>query len=222
MAKKGKQTHSEPKYPYTNVPGVLRKILQAIPTKPKPAKLDAKLAVSWGCSKAISNNLRSAVAVLKRIGMIGSAGGPNPLYVDFMNKTTGPAALGARLREVYKEIFNAAHAPQSESDETLEGLFNVHAGGSEQLVRLQMQTFKAVCEFATFDGTPARATGTASGSCDGGSGAAGGADGGGIALPPVKVDLHIHLPENKSSRDYEAIIQDIAKYIYGRGSNASG
>jgi hypothetical protein len=35
-------------------------------------------------------------------------------------------------------------------------------------------------------------------------------------LPPIKIDLHIHLPENKTTRDYEAIIQDIARYIYGR------
>ena len=37
-----------------------------------------------------------------------------------------------------------------------------------------------------------------------------------VPLPPMQIDLHIHLPENKTTRDYEAIIQDIAKYIYGR------
>jgi hypothetical protein len=32
----------------------------------------------------------------------------------------------------------------------------------------------------------------------------------------VHIDLHIHLPENKSRRDYEAIIEDIGRYIYGK------
>ncbi|CAG0952593.1 hypothetical protein PHYC_00282 [Phycisphaerales bacterium] len=219
MGKKSKPAHSEPKYPYTNVPGVLRKVLQAIPQKPKPAKLDPKLVVSWRCSKSVSNNLRTAVAVLKKVGLIASSGEPTPLYVEYMNKATGPAALGAKLRDIYADIFNASHAPQAESDEALEGLFNVHAGGSENLVRLQMQTFKALCESASFTGVPTRASGQQSGSGDqDGSG-----DGrGGGALPPVKIDLHIHLPENKTTRDYEAIIQDIAKYIYGRGVESGG
>jgi hypothetical protein len=39
---------------------------------------------------------------------------------------------------------------------------------------------------------------------------------GGGRMPAVKIDLHIHLPENKTARDYDSIIQDIAKYIYGR------
>jgi hypothetical protein len=43
---------------------------------------------------------------------------------------------------------------------------------------------------------------------------------GGAALAPsqpiVNINLHIHLPENKSRRDYETIIEDIGRYIFGR------
>lgn len=222
MAKNTSSAHTEPKFPYTNVPGVLRKILQAIPGKPKPAKLDSKLAVSWGCAKSVSNNLRSAVAVLKKAGLIASGGEPTHLYVEFMSKATGPAALGAKLRELYADVFNASHSPQSEPDENLEQLFNVHAGGSETLVRLQMQTFKALCESASFSGVTPNATGAQSAAGSDTATVGGGGLTSGPALPPVKIDLHIHLPENKSTREYEAIIQDIAKYIYGRGDKASG
>lgn len=201
---------------------MLRKILQAIPSKPKPTRLDAKHAVSWGCAKSVNNNLRTAVSVLKKVGLIGSSGEPTPLYVEFMNRVTGPAAFGAKLRELYADIFNASHAPQSESDEALEGLFNIHAGGSENLVRLQMQTFKALCESANFTGAAPRVPGQQSGGNDPEIQTGGGATGSGASLPPVKIDLHIHLPENKTTRDYEAIIQDIAKYIYGRGDQSSG
>ena len=37
---------------------------------------------------------------------------------------------------------------------------------------------------------------------------------GDFAPVAVNINLHIHLPEGKSSRDYQYIIQDIAKYIY--------
>ncbi len=82
-------------------------------------------------------------------------------------------------------------------------------------MRLQVQTFKALCEHASFSGTTVstRAPAAADHAADGhGSSATRTTP----QLPPVQVDLHIHLPENKTTRDYEAIIQDIAKYIYGR------
>lgn len=222
VAKQAKSAHTEPKYPYTNVPGVLRKILQAIPGKPKPAKLDPKMAVSWGTAGSVNSNLRSAVSVLKKVGLIASSGEPTSLYNDFMNKASGPVALGNKLREVYSEIFSASHAPQNDGDEALETLFNQHAGGSENVVRLQIQTFKALCDSASFSGTSAPGAAVGPGSAASNSGAAASANDGGPGLPPVKIDLHIHLPENKTTRDYEAIIQDIAKYIYGRGGQAGG
>jgi hypothetical protein len=215
VVKSPKSLHGEPKYPYTNIPGVLRKVLQAIPGKPKPVKLDPKLVVSWGCAQSVTSNLRGALLVLKKIGLIATSYDPTALYVEYMNRATGPAALGAKIRDIYSEIFNASHSPQSENDETLEQLFNVHAGGSENLVRLQMQTFKALCDSATFT-APATRAATTRGEptsiehTDPGGGHSG------PSLPPVKIDLHIHLPENKTTREYEAIIQDIAKYIYGR------
>ena len=81
-------------------------------------------------------------------------------------------------------------------------------------MRLQVQTFKVLAEHANFT-----VAGAAPGSKDPNvTGAAQifSPDHGEHRLPPVQVDLHIHLPENKTTREYEAIIQDIAKYIYGR------
>ena len=41
-------------------------------------------------------------------------------------------------------------------------------------------------------------------------------------VPAIHIDLHIHLPENKTTRDYEAIIQDIARYIFKQEVGANG
>lgn len=210
MAKRTPAT-GEPKFPYTTEPKALRRLLVEIPKRPKPPKLTMEVLKSWGVSK--NNNARTAVNVLKKLGLIGSAGEPTDYYIQYMQTGTGPGVLGMRIKDVYKSLFDNVHAPQDEPAEELRKLFNIHSGGGEDAMRLQVQTFKALAEHANFGA--AGATGSsqirnASSPPDTDAG------GGGASLPPIRVDLHIHLPENKTSREYETIIQDIAKYIYGR------
>jgi hypothetical protein len=212
MAKKAQET-SEPKFPYTTVPKVLRKLLAEIPKRPKPPKLTLETIKAWSVSG--DANARATIRVLKTIGLLGGGGEPTNDYVEFMKSGSGPALLGQKIRESYRVLFESALEPQNESDEELRKLFNIHSGGGDQALRLQIQTFKALCEHANFSGTSTSTQVGATGdrAVDG---RAASPVGGTPQLPPVQVDLHIHLPENKTTRDYEAIIQDIAKYIYGR------
>jgi hypothetical protein len=211
MAKKTESDQGKPAFPYTTEPKALSRLMAEIPKRPKPPKLDMAKIKAWGVSK--NNNARTAIKVLEKIGLLNAGGTPNDAYVEFMKTGTGPGVLATRLREVYRPLFESAHAPQKESQEELKKLFHIHTGGGEDAMRLQIQTFKVLAEHAnleagaTPDGKPGAGTSTATSARSGGSTG---------ALPPVQIDLHIHLPENKSTRDYEAIIQDIAKYIYGR------
>jgi Family of unknown function (DUF5343) len=211
MAKKGSDS-GEPKFPYTTQPKALRRLLVEIPKRPKPPKVTMDTLKAWDVSS--NNNARTAINVLKKIGLLGGSGEPTNLYVEFMKTGIGPAVLAERIKESYRVLFESSHAPQSESDEELKKLFHIHSGGGDDAMRFQIQTFKALCEHANFaaavDGRDSRADGAR------GTGAAPGGNHGEQKLPPIRVDLHIHLPENKTTRDYEAIIQDIAKYIYGR------
>jgi hypothetical protein len=125
---------------------------------------------------------------------------------------TGPCSLGARIKEQYKELFETSHEPHKNQSE-LRTFFNINSGGGERTIDYQIQTFKALSEFADFSAS-SEAKGDGSQNGDNGPKEDGGRALG--KLPPVQIDLHIHLPENKTARDYEAIIQDIAKYIYGR------
>jgi uncharacterized protein DUF5343 len=210
MAKKS-EIVSEPKFPYTTEPKALRRLLAEIPKRPKPPKITFETLKAWSVSN--NSNSRTAINVLKKLGLLGPAGEPNEQYVEFMKTGTGPAVLGARIKDVYRVLFEHSHAPHEESDEELKKLFHIHSGGGEDAMRLQILTFKALAEFADFK--------SVNGSTTTGSRAEGlplshSTDDSGNKLPPVNVDLHIHLPENKTTRDYEAIIQDIARYIYGR------
>jgi len=206
---KAERVAGTPKYPYTTVPPVLKKLLQAIPNKPKPPKLTRDTLKVWQVSA--SNNSDSAIRVLKKLGLIDDSGQPKPEYAEFMDKSKGPAVLGKLLQSTYAQLFSSILNPLESSAEELRSFFNVHSGGGEDAMRLQIQTFKVLAEFATIP-TPGQSGAAAVNDSDNSSEAGGGQQ----RMPPVQIDLHIHLPENKSSRDYQAIIQDIARYIYGR------
>jgi hypothetical protein len=212
MPKKSSDT-GEPRFPYTTEPKALRRLLTEIPKRPKPPKVSLDTLKAWNVSK--NTNSRTAIAVLKKLGLLGPSGEPVECYVEFMKTGTGPAALATRIKEVYKVLFENCHAPQTESVDELKKLFHIHSGGGDFAMRLQVQTFKAPADHANF----AAGTDGASGNGRAAVGVGKQDDegtGSGQQLPPIRVDLHIHLPENKTSRDYEAIIQDIARYIYGR------
>lgn len=220
VAKKGakqrpvKGEAGTPAFPYTTEPGALRRLLKEIPNRPKPPKMTRETLKSWNVSS--SNNSGSVISVLKKVGLLNDVGAPTDEYAEFMKASSGPAVLGAKVRETYRVLFENSNAPQSESPGNLKSLFNIHTGGGEDAMRYQMQTFKILTEFSNFTDVPLAGSRT-----DSQAGSGGGSDEQGrhVAshlMPPVQIDLHIHLPENKSTRDYEAIIQDIAKYIYGR------
>jgi hypothetical protein len=205
-------TTSEPKFPYTPAPNSLRKFLKWIPDKPKPPKVTSDLLKSWGLT---SSNDRYIIPILKKLDFLDLSGIPTQHYEAFMLKGTGPPAMGAQIRRVYAPLFQASHRPHEEGQEALKRLFNVHSGGSEGTINFQIQTFKTLCEFASFEPQLSMTQPTTNGQQSGATATpltmqASAASG----FPAIHIDLHIHLPENKTTRDYEAIIQDIARYIY--------
>lgn len=209
--KKVDAAKTRPRFPYTTKPASLRRFLKEIPKKPRPPKFDMDLLKSWGFSDA---NDYSMLRVLKAVNLLNDKNEPTELYGRFMSIDGGAAVLGPEIRRVYASMFQASHTPYSENTEKLQNLFNIHSGGGERTLDQQIQTFKALCENASFDqtastigvpGAPADRTPTQ------------GLTGAGPNTPPViNINLHIHLPENKTRRDYEDIIEDIGRHIFGR------
>ncbi len=213
------RAETEPKFPYTTKPSSLRRFLQEIPKKPRPAKFDRALLRSWSFADA---NDHSVLRVLKAVDLLNEKNEPSELYAQYMHLQGGAAALAEPLRRIYAPLFQAAHQPYNESNEQLQNLFNIHSGGSDRTLEQQIQTFKALCENTIFDakerpsatpsassdtlpnpGTTATTAATSHTSVNG-------------QLGSVNINVHIHLPENKARRDYECIIEDIGKYIFGR------
>lgn len=209
---------TKPQFAYTTKPGSLRRFLQMIPERPKPPKVNATLLKAWGFK---DSNDQSIIRVLKAVRLINDSNEPTETYMNFMKLNEGGKALGPEIKRVYAKLFESAHAPYSESTAALKNLFNIHSGGGERAIEYQIQTFKALCEQASFGTedavTPAGKAGAAP--TDRSQDAAhGGAQQTG---PVVHIDLHIHLPENKSQRDYQNIIEDIGRHIFGRNPGGS-
>lgn len=210
---KRRVSDTAPKFPYTNKPGSLRRFLKEIPKKPRPNKFDSGLLKSWGFT---DSNDYSLLRVAKAIGLLNDSNEPTETYVAFMRMGDGAKALTPKIRAVYAPLFQASHTPFNENTETLKNLFNIHSGGGEKTLELQIQTFKALCDHADFIAPNLTASTTApidpANSQEELSGA------GMNSGPQININLHIHLPEHKTSRDYEAIIEDIGRYIFGRTS----
>lgn len=205
--KEAASRESEPKFPYTNKPNSLRKFLKQIPTKPNPGQVKSPTLKSWGLK---DGNDYSIVRVLKALGLLAANNDTTDRYKDFMHLKGGPAVLAAAVKEVWAPLFRHSHAPYDDPPEELKNQFNIHSGGSERTIEHQIATFKVVCEFADF-ATNAPTNDT--------KGKPKGEKGKGSDEPPqpsIHINLHIHLPENKTQRDYAYMFEDIARYIYGR------
>ena len=139
---------TQPKFPYTTKPGSLRRFLKEIPKKPRPPKFDMDLLRSWGFS---DQNDYSILRVLKTVNLLNDKNEPTDLYGQFMRIDEGAAVLGPEIKRVYAPMFQASHMPYTESADKLQNLFNIHSGGGERALDQQIQTFKALCENASFD-----------------------------------------------------------------------
>lgn len=210
------KAETSPKFPYTTKPASLRRFLKDIPTKPKPPKFDMDMLRSWGFNDA---NDHSMLRVLKAVNLLNDKNEPTEIYAEFMSLDNGAKVLGPEIKRVYAPLFQASHTPFSETNEKLQNLFNIHSGGGPRALDQQIQTFKALCENASFDSV---SLGRESSNALSQRGENGAAEGGGSldagSKPTININLHIHLPENKSRRDYEDIIEDIGRYIFGRNT----
>lgn len=200
-------TIGTPTFPYSTKTKSLRKFLEMAPGRPKPPKITTDTLKVWGFRDA---NDASMLRVLKELQLLSPGGEPTDYYVAFMTQGTGPEALGQRIKIVYEKLFQNVTSPEKASNEELQNFFNIHSGGGEKTIKYQIETFKALADHASFNdaGADIKKSGSLTGKISSGSGFK--------QEPDIRVDLHIHLPEGGSKTDYESIIENIAKHLYGR------
>ncbi len=199
--------HGKPKFPYSTKSNSLRKFLELIPNKPRPPKITNNTLKGWGFKDA---NDVSMLRVLKALQLLSPAGEPTDFYADFMRKDIGSGVLGKQIKIVYEKLFQNVINPEGASSEDIQNFFNIHSGGSEKTIKYQIDTFKALASYASFDNTEI-STKEFESSLKKNSD-----KGYSKQESDVRFDLHIHLPEGGSKTDYESIIENIAKHLYKR------
>jgi len=202
------EVSSEPRFPYATTPNSLRRFLEMVPQKPKPPRVTGDTLKVWGFK---NSNDQSILRVLKKLGLLGSNGDTTPIYAEFMRKDVGAATLGRQVKSVYSSLFENVANPETASTEELTNFFNIHSGGSLKTIRFQIDTFKALATYATFGAADPLERPEVS-QVNGAQELQRGRQSG--TAPAIRIDLHIHLPENKSKSDYDAIIESIASHLY--------
>lgn len=129
-----------------------------------------------------------------------------------MKRDSGPSALGIRVRETYKDLFDHIADPVRASNDELTNFFNINSGGAPKTIQYQVQTFKALADNASFSDQTTNSDASQKLT----SANQQQQDGGRQGAPVLHIDLHIHLPENKNRADYDLIFSSIAEHILGK------
>ena len=138
--------------PYLNAYGNIQKALKKIQEAATPSRftqdfLSTKLNLKGGSATPL-------IPFLKRTGFIGSDGVPTNLYKLFRNPAQCGRAAAAALRKGYSSLYEVNEYIHDASDKDLKGVVVQVTGfnADSPNVRSIINSFKALKEFAAFDG----------------------------------------------------------------------
>lgn len=150
-----------------------------------------------------SSNDLPIIRVLKAIGFIDKSNIPTQYFRDFRTERSGQV-MAAALRKAYSELFKIYPEPHKKGKEELENFFAKSKPSLKKFtLRLYVDTFKTLCEFADFKAVPikeAEVTKPEKELVE-------------VAKVPthvptgITVNLNIHLPATEDARVYEKIFK---------------
>ena len=140
------------KLPYVTAYGNITKTLHKIQSAATPARftqdfLATKLGLKGGSPKPV-------IPFLKRTGFLGSDGVPSETYKRFRNPNERGKAAAEALKKGYRSLYEVNEYIHDATDKELTGVI-VQVTGAEpksQYVKSIIGSFKALKEFAVFDG----------------------------------------------------------------------
>jgi Family of unknown function (DUF5343) len=141
--------------PFINAYGLVPKVLDKIIEAQQPERFTQDfLATKLGFT---SGSARPIIPLLKRIGLLSSAGEPTPLYSKFRNEDSRGAAMAQALRVGFREIFERNEYAQDLSKEKLKNLVIEMTGlkSKDTMVASIVGTFGNLKKYARWDAMPA-------------------------------------------------------------------
>lgn len=134
--------------PYTSSPGVLRRVLEKIPTSEKPGVFTADFLGT--VMEATGGASRPIIPILKATGLLNKTGAPTELYAQFQTEAGRPAAALQALRNGFGEIFRRNQYAHKADEAALIDVIVAITGlpKKEGIVRYILTTFQAFQEYA--------------------------------------------------------------------------
>ncbi|MGJ4882903.1 DUF5343 domain-containing protein [Bradyrhizobium sp. HKCCYLRH3097] len=128
--------------PYTSSPGVLRRVLEKIPTSEKPGVFNSDfLSTVMGASGGAA---RPIIPILKATGLLNQSGTPTELYSQFQTDAGRPGAALQALRNGFGEIFRRNQYAHRAEEPALIDVIVAITGlpKKENIVRYILNTFQ--------------------------------------------------------------------------------
>jgi uncharacterized protein DUF5343 len=129
----------------------LHKILDAIQRASAPEVFTLDFLKDLGFT---SSNDRSAIKVLKYLGLLDESGRPLAPYREFMDHTRSKQVLAARMRLAFDDLFTADRNANTKSVENLKGWFKTKTGSGDAVAQKIASTFRSLSTYADFSAGP--------------------------------------------------------------------
>lgn len=201
--------------PYTSSPGVLRRVLERIPTSEKPGIFTSDfLGTVMG---ATGGAARPIIPILKSTGLLNQTGAPTELYARFQTEAGRPAAALQALKNGFSEIFRRNQYAHRADESALIDVIVAITGlpKKEGIVRYILATFQAFQETAKL----AREDASGGDSADTGQPSDVvlplDANAGGTGRLQLVYNINVVLPETTNVEVYNAIFRGLKGNLLG-------
>lgn len=139
------------KYPYIPSQPPLKRFLKAIPKLGTPDKIRVKDMPQMGFK---SSNARYIPSILKFIGFIEQSGIPTEDYKNFKKIGISKSVIASALKKTYEDLFKLYPDAPKKEFQPLRDFFSGTTDAGERVLKMTVDTFKTLCEFADFEAAP--------------------------------------------------------------------
>ena len=193
-------------YPYVMTLDKFREFISKLQASGVPGRIDVKYLKSLGYT---SSNHRTFPSALNFIGLVDNAGVPTTdRYRALREGDSGKAKIGTYIREAYHELYLLYPDAHRKDVEALRNFFKAQTDLGGVAVAAMAGTFKALCQFASFDGAVSVEEAAL-------EEPAASPPAGGRALRPITINVNIQLslPPTTDSEVYDKLFSSMAKHI---------
>jgi hypothetical protein len=134
--------------PYTTSVGVLKRVLEKIPTSEKPSTFNYDFMTTVLDSSG--GAARQALSMLKKFGFISSEGTPTDIYAQFQTEGDRASAALKALKHGFSEIFRRNQFAHRADEDKLRDIIVSITGlpKTDSILKYIQNTFQALQEYA--------------------------------------------------------------------------